>query len=165
MPSAGHFRTNISGVMTDMVRSHAKNKAPFTVNIYPFLSLYLNDNFPLNFAFFDGGATPVNDNGVMYTNVYEANFDTLVAVLVAVGHGDIPIIVGEVGWPTDGDRHAKASYAQRFYDAWPAEAAGGNRGTPARPNRHIETYLFGLVDEDRKSVQPGSFERHWGIFR
>ncbi|XP_037432196.1 glucan endo-1,3-beta-glucosidase 8-like [Triticum dicoccoides] len=164
VPSAGRFRAEISGVMTDMVKFLAKNKAPFTVNIYPFLSLYLDDNFPLDFAFFDGGATPVNDNGVMYTNVYDANFDTLVAALAAVGHGDMPIIVGEVGWPTDGDRHAKASYARRFYDGLLKRLAA-NRGTPARPNRHIETYLFGVVDEDRKSVQPGSFERHWGIFR
>nr|BAJ94415.1 predicted protein [Hordeum vulgare subsp. vulgare] len=164
VPSAGRFRAEISGVMTDIVRFLAKNKAPFTVNIYPFLSLYLDDNFPLNFAFFDGGATPVNDKGVMYSNVYDANFDTLVAALAAVGHGDMPIIVGEVGWPTDGDRHAKASHARRFYDGLLRRLAA-NRGTPARPNRHIETYLFGLVDEDRKSVQPGSFERHWGIFR
>ncbi|KAF7070329.1 hypothetical protein CFC21_075859 [Triticum aestivum] len=164
VPSAGRFRAEISGVMTDMVKFLARNKAPFTVNIYPFLSLYLDDNFPLDFAFFDGGATPVNDNGVMYTNVYDANFDTLVAALAAVGHGDMPIIVGEVGWPTDGDRHAKASYAHRFYDGLLKRLAA-NRGTPARPNRHVETYLFGVVDEDRKSVQPGSFERHWGIFR
>uniref|UniRef100_A0ACD5U897 Uncharacterized protein n=1 Tax=Avena sativa TaxID=4498 RepID=A0ACD5U897_AVESA len=165
VPSAGRFRNEISGVMTDIVKFLAKNKAPFTVNIYPFLSLYLNDNFPLDFAFFDGKSdTPVNDNGVIYTNVFEANFDTLVAALVAVGHGDMPIIVGEVGWPTDGDRRAKASYAQRFYDGLLKRLAS-NRGTPARPNQRLDVYLFGLVDEDQKSVEPGSFERHWGIFR
>jgi hypothetical protein len=106
----------------------------------------------------------VHDNGVTYTNVFEANFDTLVAALVAVGHGDMPIIVGEVGWPTDGDRRAKSSHAQRFYDGLLKRLAS-NRGTPARPSQHLDVYLFGLVDEDQKSVQPGSFERHWGIFR
>ena len=97
VPSAGRFRSDISGLMTDIVKFLAKNNAPFTVNIYPFLSLYHNDNFPLDYAFFDGGATPVNDNGVLYTNVFDANFDTLVAALKAVGNGDMPIIVGEVG--------------------------------------------------------------------
>ncbi|KAL6647894.1 hypothetical protein ACP70R_015331 [Stipagrostis hirtigluma subsp. patula] len=164
VPSAGRFRADISGLMADIVRFLAKNNAPFTVNIYPFLSLYLNDNFPLDYAFFDGGATPVNDNGVMYTNVFDANFDTLVAALGAVGHGDMPVIVGEVGWPTDGDKHAKASYAQRFY-AGLLKRLAANAGTPARPNRYIEVYLFGLVDEDAKSVAPGNFERHWGILR
>ncbi|RLM86584.1 glucan endo-1,3-beta-glucosidase 8 [Panicum miliaceum] len=164
VPSAGRFRSDISGLMTDIVKFLAKNNAPFTVNIYPFLSLYLNDNFPLDYAFFDGGATPVNDNGVLYTNVFDANFDTLVAALKAVGNGDMPVIVGEVGWPTDGDKHAKASYAERFY-AGLLKRLAANTGTPARPNQYIEVYLFGLVDEDMKSVAPGNFERHWGILR
>ena len=164
VPSAGRFRTDISGLMTDIVKFLAKNNAPFTVNIYPFLSLYLNDNFPLDYAFFDGGATPVNDNGVLYTNVFDANFDTLVAALKAVGNGDMPVVVGEVGWPTDGDKHAKASYAERFY-AGLLKRLAANTGTPARLNQYIEVYLFGLVDEDAKSVAPGNFERHWGILR
>nr|CAB3455782.1 unnamed protein product [Digitaria exilis] len=164
VPSAGRFRTDIAELMTDIVKFLAKNNAPFTVNIYPFLSLYLNDNFPLDYAFFDGGATPVNDNGVLYTNVFDANFDTLVAALKAVGNGDMPVVVGEVGWPTDGDKHAKASYAERFY-AGLLKRLAANTGTPARPNQYIEVYLFGLVDEDKKSVAPGNFERHWGILR
>lgn len=28
----------------------------------------------------------------------------------------------------------------------------------------MDVYLFGLLDEEAKSVLPGSFERHWGIF-
>ncbi|KAL5196960.1 hypothetical protein ABZP36_000472 [Zizania latifolia] len=164
VPSAGRFSSHISGLMTDIVKFLAKNNAPFTVNIYPFLSLYLDEHFPFDFAFFDGGATPVNDGGVLYTNVFDANFDTLVAALKAVGHGDMPIIVGEVGWPTDGDKNAKASYAQRFY-AGLLKRLAAKAGTPARPNQHIEVYLFGLVDEDQKSVAPGNFERHWGILR
>lgn len=30
---------------------------------------------------------------------------------------------------------------------------------------YIEVYLFGLLDEDAKSIAPGDFERHWGIFK
>jgi hypothetical protein len=163
VPSAGRFRPEIAGLMTDIVKFLAKNNAPFTVNIYPFLSLYLDEHFPINFAFFDGGSTPVNDGGIMYTNVFDANFDTLVAALKAVGHGDMPIIVGEVGWPTDGDKNARVDLAQRFY-AGLLKRLAANVGTPARPNQYIEMYLFGLVDEDMKSVAPGSFERHWGVF-
>ncbi|BAT00223.1 glucan endo-1,3-beta-glucosidase 8 precursor [Oryza sativa Japonica Group] len=164
VPSAGRFRPEIAGLMTDIVKFLAKNNAPFTVNIYPFLSLYLDEHFPINFAFFDGGSTPVNDGGIMYTNVFDANFDTLVAALKAVGHGDMPIIVGEVGWPTDGDKNARVDLAQRFY-AGLLKRLAANVGTPARPNQYIEMYLFGLVDEDMKSVAPGSFERHWGVLR
>lgn len=28
----------------------------------------------------------------------------------------------------------------------------------------IDAILFSLIDEDEKSIQPGKFERHWGIF-
>uniref|UniRef100_A0A0E0D833 glucan endo-1,3-beta-D-glucosidase n=2 Tax=Oryza meridionalis TaxID=40149 RepID=A0A0E0D833_9ORYZ len=164
VPSAGRFRADIADLMTQMVQFLANNSAPFTVNIYPFISLYLNDDFPVDFAFFDGGATPVVDNGISYTNVFDANFDTLVAALKGVGHGDMPIVVGEVGWPTDGDKHATATYAQRFYNGLLKRLAA-NAGTPARPGQYIEVYLFGLLDEDAKSVAPGDFERHWGILR
>jgi hypothetical protein len=28
----------------------------------------------------------------------------------------------------------------------------------------LDAYLFSLIDEDAKSIQPGNFERHWGLF-
>ncbi|KNA22488.1 hypothetical protein SOVF_033180 [Spinacia oleracea] len=163
VPSAGRFRPDIAGLMTQMVQFMSQNNAPFTVNIYPFLSLYANPDFPVNYAFFDGGATPLVDNGVQYTNVFDANYDTLVSALNAAGYGTMPIIVGEVGWPTDGDINANINNAVRFYRGLLPKLAA-NTGTPLRPG-YIEMYLFGLLDEDAKSVQPGSFERHWGIFR
>ncbi|KAE8720238.1 Glucan endo-1,3-beta-glucosidase 8 [Hibiscus syriacus] len=162
VPSAGRFRTDISGPMSQIVNFLANNSAPFSVNIYPFLSLYGNDDFPFNYAFFDGG-NPIVDNGIQYTNVLDANFDTLVSALKALGHGDMPIIIGEVGWPTDGDKNDNMANAQRFYNGLLPRLAA-NTGTPLCPG-YIEVYLFGLIDEDAKSIAPGNFERHWGIFR
>ncbi|XVE62900.1 hypothetical protein DITRI_Ditri06bG0156600 [Diplodiscus trichospermus] len=162
VPSAGRFRNDILGIMTQIVDFLGKNSAPFTINIYPFLSLYGNDNFPFNYAFFDGG-NPIADNGIQYTNVFDANFDTLVSSLKAIGHGDMTIIVGEVGSPTDGDKNANVANAQRFYNGLMPRLAA-NTGTPLRPG-YIEVYLFGLIDEDAKSIAPGNFERHWGIYR
>ncbi|XP_009353157.2 glucan endo-1,3-beta-glucosidase 8-like [Pyrus x bretschneideri] len=164
VPSAGRFRTDILQLMTEIVQFLDKNQAPFTINIYPFLSLYGNDDFPFNYAFFDGDTNPIVDTGtgIQYTNVFDANFDTLVSSLKAVGFGNMPIVVGEVGWPTDGDKNANAGNALRFYNGL-LTRLGTNRGTPLRPG-YIEVYLFGLIDEDAKSIAPGSFERHWGIF-
>ncbi|KAJ3680915.1 hypothetical protein LUZ60_015404 [Juncus effusus] len=164
VPSAGRFRTDISDLMTQIVLFLNQSNAPFTVNIYPFLSLYLNDDFPIDYAFFDGTSNPVLDGTIQYTNVFDANFDTLVSALKAVGVGNLPIIVGEVGWPTDGDKHATAAYAERFYKGLLRRLAA-NTGTPLRPNQYIETYLFGLIDENGKSIAPGNFERHWGILK
>ncbi|XP_072992052.1 glucan endo-1,3-beta-glucosidase 8-like [Typha latifolia] len=163
LPSAGRFRADITDRMNEILEFFDKNGAPFTVNVYPFLSLYGNDDFPVDYAFFDGTPTPVIDSGVQYTNVFDANYDTLVSAMKKVGHGDTPIIVGEVGWPTDGDINARITYAERFYNGLLKRLAA-NQGTPLRPNTPIAVYLFSLIDEDAKSIAPGNFERHWGIF-
>ncbi|KAI3911581.1 hypothetical protein MKW92_013474 [Papaver armeniacum] len=144
VPSAGVFRSDISDLMAQIVQFLHIHKAPFTVNIYPFLSLYASDDFPVDYAFFDGFSSPTLDNGI------------------SVGVGDLPILVGEVGWPTDGHKHGNLASAERFYTGL-LKRLGANQGTPRRPG-FIEVYLFGLIDEDAKSIAPGDFERHWGLF-
>ncbi|CDP18778.1 unnamed protein product [Coffea canephora] len=76
------------------------------------------------------------------------------------GIGNLSIIVGEVGWPTDGDLHANIQYAQRFNQGFMSHMG---KGTPMRPGT-VDAYLFSLIDEDAKSIKPGNFERHWGVF-
>ncbi|KAK4411632.1 Glucan endo-1,3-beta-glucosidase 6 [Sesamum angolense] len=159
LPSGGDFRADIHDFMIPIVKLLSDNAAPFTVNIYPFISLYTDSNFPVEYAFFDGNATPVNDGGTSYYNMFDANHDTLVWALQKNGFGNLPIIVGEIGWPTDGDKNANVEYAQRFNQGFMTHISGG-KGTPMRPGP-INAYLFSLIDEDQKSIQPGNFERHW----
>ncbi|PIN26877.1 Glucan endo-1,3-beta-D-glucosidase [Handroanthus impetiginosus] len=162
-PSDGQFRSDIRDLMYQIVQFLQINDAPFTVNIYPFLSLYLNPNFPVEFAFFDGGAKPVNDNGTIYSNMLDANIDTLVWALRKTSYPDVKIIIGEIGWPTDGDVNANVQMAKKFYDGFFKKMAT-KQGTPIYP-KEIEYYLFSLTDENQKSVAPGDFERHWGLFK
>lgn len=161
-PSGGDFRTDIHDLMINIVKFLSDSGSPFTVNIYPFISLYSDPNFPVEYAFFDGNASPIVDGGTSYFNMFDANYDTLVWALQKNGFGNLPIIVGEIGWPTDGDRNANPIYAQRFNQGFMSHILGG-KGTPMRPGP-IDTYLFSLIDEDAKSIAPGNFERHWGIF-
>ncbi|KAK7261315.1 hypothetical protein RIF29_27624 [Crotalaria pallida] len=63
VPSAGDFRPEIRDLTVEIIELLYSNDAPFTVNIYPFLSLYGNDHFPFDFAFFDGGNKPLRDDG------------------------------------------------------------------------------------------------------
>ncbi|KAI3710862.1 hypothetical protein L2E82_40657 [Cichorium intybus] len=65
------------------------NGSPFTVNIYPFISLYIDSNFPVEYVFFDGNATPMNDGGTTNTNMFDANYDTLVWALQKNGFTDM----------------------------------------------------------------------------
>lgn len=159
-PSTGNFRPDIHDLMVQIVSFLSLNGGIFTINIYPFISLYNDPNFPVDYAFFDGYSSPINDNGRIYTNVFDANYDTLIWALQSNGFGNLTIVVGEIGWPTDGDRSANIVNAQRFNQGFLSHM---NTGSPMKPGP-LDVYLFSLIDEDAKSIQPGNFERHWGIF-
>lgn len=163
LPSAVTFRSDLATLMMQIVAALASTGSPFVINFYPFLSLYQNANFPIDYAFFSGTANPVTDGTLVYTNVFDASYDGLVRALTAGGYPNMSIIVGEIGWPTDGTVYANVTLAQRFNQQLVNHMLGGN-GTPLRPGTQIEGYLFSLLDEDAKSTLPGPFERHWGIF-
>ncbi|XP_039117269.1 glucan endo-1,3-beta-glucosidase 8-like [Dioscorea cayenensis subsp. rotundata] len=156
LPSAGNFRSDIHKLMLQLVHFLNFIHSPFIVNIYPFLSLYQNPNFPINFAFFDTKTKPLNDSGVIYTNVFDANLATLKWSIKKAGVLNMQVIIGEIGWPTDGYVHANVKLAKRFYIGFLSHIR----------NKHkdMQVYIFSLMDEDLKSVLPGNFERHWGIF-
>ncbi|KAK1627442.1 hypothetical protein QYE76_001757 [Lolium multiflorum] len=158
---------NIQNVLNGAGLSDVKATVPLNADVYnsrhptpPYLSLYLSGDFPVDLAFFEGQAAPVLDGSISYNNV----FDTLVSAFKAVGHGDLPIFIGEVGCPTGGDRRATAALAERFYKGLLKRLAA-NTGTPLRPKQSAKVYLFGHLDEDVKSVAPGAFEPHWVILR
>ncbi|XP_052197214.1 glucan endo-1,3-beta-glucosidase 8-like [Diospyros lotus] len=163
LPSNGDFRADVKSEMVDIVKWLDDQNSFFLVNIYPFLSLYQNKHFPIEYAFFDGRSKPIVDKGNAYENMFDANLDTLAWSMAKAGAPNLGIMVGEAGWPTDGDINANVSMAERFYQGFLKKMAA-NKGTPLRPG-HLEVYLFALMDEDQKSVAPGGFERHWGIFR
>ncbi|GAB2218219.1 hypothetical protein Droror1_Dr00001438 [Drosera rotundifolia] len=162
LPSGGNFRSDIFDLMISITTFLNNSDAPLIVNIYPFLSLYDDPNFPLDYAFFDGSSNSVVDGSITYTNVFEANYDTLISALEKNGFGSMTVIVGEVGWPTDGNSYANVVYAQKFNQGLINRILLG-QGTPKR-STPPDVYIFSLIDEDAKSVQPGNFERHWGIF-
>ena len=162
LPSGGDFRADIRDQMLAIVKFLIDNNGVIAVNINPFISLYTDPNFPIEYVFFDEKTTPINDGGKTYYNMFDANYDTLVWALNRNGFGNLPITVGEIGWPTGGDQNANIEYAKRFNQGFLTHILSGN-GTPMRPGM-IDAYLYSLIDEDAKSIDPGSFERHWGIF-
>ncbi len=162
LPSQTTFRPDISSLMIQISQFLASTGAPFMVNFYPFLSLVLSTNFPLAFAFFNGSANSIIDGPHVYTNVFDASYDGLVTALTNSGFPTLPIIVGEIGWPTDGVSNANLQFAQSFMSELVKHMLSGT-GTPLRPGV-LDGYLFSLLDEDAKSILPGPFERHWGIF-
>lgn len=163
-PSGATFRSDISGVMLEIISFLSQNSCPFTINLYPFISLYDDKSFPVDYAFFGGTSSPVTDGAYTYENVFDASYDSMVVALTNAGYGSMTLIVGEIGWPTDGDISANINYSQKFNQGF-IQHVLKNTGTPRRPNLAIDFYLFSLIDEDMKSIAPGNFERHWGIFQ
>ncbi|KAI4296079.1 hypothetical protein L6164_036068 [Bauhinia variegata] len=164
LPSQGAFRPELTQIMTQLVQFLNSNGSPFIVNIYPFLSLYDNGDFPQDYAFFEGTTHPVIDGNNVYTNAFDGNYDTLVAALSQLGYGQMPIVIGEIGWPSDGAPSANLT-AARVFNQGLINHVLGNKGTPLRPSAPpMDIYLFSLFDEGAKSILPGTFERHWGIF-
>ncbi|CAB4288041.1 unnamed protein product [Prunus armeniaca] len=162
LPSGGNFRSDIHTLMMSILKFLSDNGGALTINIYPFLSLQADPDFPKEYAFFNNTSKPVVDGSISYTNVLDANFDTCIAALEKNGFSSLPVIVGEVGWPTDGDPNANIEDARRFNQGLVSRIVAG-QGSPKR-STPPDIYIFGLIDEDAKSVQPGNFERHWGVF-
>ena len=70
VPFAGDFKANIHDPIKKIVTFLNDNGAHFTVNIYAFLSIYIDDSFPMEFSFFDGDSNPVVNGTIHYTNVF-----------------------------------------------------------------------------------------------
>ncbi|KAI5081017.1 hypothetical protein GOP47_0004200 [Adiantum capillus-veneris] len=162
-PSKGQFRSDVKETMRQIAALLSQINAPLLVNIYPFLDLTLQTDFPEDFAFFDGTTHALVDGAVTYTNALDASLDMIIVALAGVGYPNVQVFVGEIGWPTDGAIYANVSTAQRFNQGLVKHILS-KQGTPQRPGVQIEAYIFGLLDENQKSLLPGNFERHWGVF-
>ncbi|KAI3743538.1 hypothetical protein L1987_61248 [Smallanthus sonchifolius] len=158
-PSIGAFRDNVRGFIEPIIRFLSQNNLPMFANIYPY---YANPNSNLPFALFTATQPVVIDNGGrQYFNLFDAMLDAHYAAQARLGGGNVEIIVSESGWPSSGGPVATIGNAGTYYRNLIAHVRG-TRGTPLKPGRSIETYLFEMFDENRK---PGiEVERHFGIF-
>ncbi|XP_077233063.1 O-Glycosyl hydrolases family 17 protein [Tasmannia lanceolata] len=164
LPSKGHFRQDLNKTMIQLLSFLSKQGSPFVVNIYPFSSLHQTKNFSIEYALFQPTAHSLIDDHKTYKNSFDTSIDTLITALSKVGFRSMEIIVGQIGWPTDGAMNASSSTAQTFMKGL-VDHLKSNAGTPLRPRKPpIETYILSLLDEDQRSIATGNFERHWGVF-
>ncbi|KAI3878747.1 hypothetical protein MKW92_045385 [Papaver armeniacum] len=164
LPSKGHFRPDLNKTMIELLTFLSKHHSPFFVNIYPFSIFHQNKNISLAFALFEPKAHSLNDSHKTYKNLFDVTHDTLVTSLSQLGFPDMDIVVGQIGWPTDGAVNSTSSTAETFMKGLIAHLHSSS-GTPLRPKKPpTETYIFSLLDEDQRSIANGNFERHWGVF-
>uniref|UniRef100_A0A7N0TL93 glucan endo-1,3-beta-D-glucosidase n=1 Tax=Kalanchoe fedtschenkoi TaxID=63787 RepID=A0A7N0TL93_KALFE len=163
-PSMGRFRPGWdTGVLKPMLDFHRQTKSAFVVNPYPYFSYGPKT---VNYAQFKrnrGYRDRVT--GLTYFNMFDQLMDAVYSSMKALGYADVPICVGETGWPS------VANPGQVGVSVQDAAAYNGNllrhvsskKGTPLMPNRRFETYIFALFNENQKPGPPA--EQNFGLFQ
>uniref|UniRef100_A0A0D9VSZ7 glucan endo-1,3-beta-D-glucosidase n=1 Tax=Leersia perrieri TaxID=77586 RepID=A0A0D9VSZ7_9ORYZ len=164
LPSKAYFRPEFNETIAELLSFLANHSSPFVVELNPFLSFQHKKNISLDYYLFQLMSHPVSDGHIKYDNYFDASIDTLVTALTNAGFSNMDIIVGRVGWPSDGAVNATPAIAQSFMTGL-VNHLERKSGTPLRPKvLPVETFLFSLLDEDQQSIASGSYERHYGIF-
>ncbi|KAL3640790.1 hypothetical protein CASFOL_015758 [Castilleja foliolosa] len=156
-PADGAFRSDVASYINPIIRFLVNNRAPLLANIYPYFS-YINNKAQIDLRYALFTSDGIVAGGVRYQNLFYAILDSLYAALEKSGGSSLEIVVSESGWPSAGGDTTTVANA-RTYNTNLIQRV--RNGTPKRPNRAIETYIFALFDENQKNPE---YEKHFGVF-
>ncbi|PIN02723.1 Glucan endo-1,3-beta-D-glucosidase [Handroanthus impetiginosus] len=158
-PEDGVFKDEVRDYLNGIITFLVNTRAPLLVNIYPYFA-YINNkaNIDLQYALFTSDGIDVG-GGIRYQNLFYAILDAMYAALEKSGGSSLEIVVSESGWPSAGGDTTSVDFA-RTYNTNLIQRV--RDGTPKRPGRAIETYIFAMFDENQKNGD--EIERHFGIF-
>ncbi|KAH6796368.1 hypothetical protein C2S51_037354 [Perilla frutescens var. frutescens] len=189
-PQDGVFKCSVNWYIRPIIEFLRDTGAPLLTNIYPYFA-YMNDrkNINLSFALLQPNSGVIA-SGVYYDNLFYAIMDAVYAAMerilaaasplmtleqeLADNGGGIPHqVTSETGHSSKGGGQGGGSEPDSLDDG-PLNTVENARiynnnlmrivrnGTPRRPGRPIEAYIFAMFDENLK---PGpAYERHFGIF-
>lgn len=164
LPSKARFRPDVNKTMIELLTFLNKHRSPFFVSISSFQSYHENKNLSLDFALFRETAHARNDSHKVYKNSFDLSYDTIVSALSIAGFPQIDVVIGRIGWPTDGTPNATSSLAEEFTKGLIDHLHRKSAKSSKRQDLPTEIYIFSLLDEDKRSIATGNFERHWGVF-
>ena len=115
-----------------------------TTTMYSILELSTTTNqYPTPYSEF-----MVQDGQLEYKNLFDTLMDAMYSILEKTIGGSLEIIVLESGWPSTGSVVETIENASTYYRNLINRV---KVGTPKRPAKAIETYLFALFDENLKT--------------
>ncbi|CAL5359588.1 unnamed protein product [Camellia sinensis] len=162
-PSKGEFSEDVSSEMGQITSFLAENKSPLLVNVYPYFAYIDNPNeIQLSYALLNSTEVVVRDGTLEYKCLFDAIVDSVYSALEKAGGEAVEIVVLESGWPSDGDGEIAASVENaEMYNGKMIEHVSGTLGTPKRPGKSIETYVFAVFNENQK---PPGTEQNFGLY-
>ncbi|KAK4769905.1 hypothetical protein SAY87_030437 [Trapa incisa] len=166
-PSAGVFKAEVYGVMSQFLEFLSTTRSPFWINAYPYYA-YKDDpaNVSLDYVLFNPNPGTVDPyTNLKYDNMLYAQVDAVIFAIARMGYGGIEVRVSETGWPSKGDADELGATIENaeIYNKNLMSRQLGNQGTPLRSNQRLDVFVFALFNEDMK---PGpTSERNYGLFQ
>ncbi|KAI3897497.1 hypothetical protein MKW92_032845 [Papaver armeniacum] len=162
-PSAGEFSNVTAPIMEPIIAFLAAESYPLLVNVYPYFAYIGNPkDISLDYALFNSNEVVVRDGELEYKNLFVAMVDAVYAALEKAGGPTVTIYVSETGWPSAGGDGVVATIDNaRMYNRNLIAHLAFSPGTPRRPRRNLETYIFALFNENLKAV---GTERNFGLY-
>ncbi|XP_064997814.1 glucan endo-1,3-beta-glucosidase-like [Musa acuminata AAA Group] len=162
-PSTGKFREGrVAEVMRPLLSFLRATGSPFTVNAHPFFGFAVDT---LDYALFRLNPGVEDQNtGLVYSNMLDGQLDAVFSAIKRLGFDDVDIVISETGWPSVGDPRELGVNVDnaRNYNKNLVQHVSSGTGTPLKPNRTFEAYIFSLFDENLK---PGPLsQRNFGLF-
>lgn len=160
-PSRGRFNATYLNFLQPAIDFLVRKRSPLLVNIYTYFGYIHNPkDIPLEFALFKPTKGFNDDNNKLpYQNLFDANIDSVYAALEKSGGGSLEVVVSESGWPTQGGPGASVPNAEAYINNLIQHV---KNGSPKRPGKPIETYIFAMFDENLKPDD--ETERYFGLF-